>query len=112
MKRVFQHPPKPLSGKHYWRSLGELSDTPEFREWLERLPATGSASGSLYEERGVDNPRKISLLRDGDASAHWGNSAHRNDRRWTSNQARRKSIAPCKWRRDRHLRASVNSRSL
>jgi hypothetical protein len=50
------------------------------RFWLERLSATGSASGSLYEKRGVDNPRKISLLRDGDASAHWGNSAHRNDR--------------------------------
>ncbi len=110
MKRVFQHPPEPLNGKRYWRSLGELSDAPEFREWLERefpagaaelngvewsrrsfvklmgaslalrLPATRSASGSLYEECGVDNPRKISLLRDRDASALWGNSAHRDNR--------------------------------
>jgi molybdopterin-containing oxidoreductase family iron-sulfur binding subunit len=36
MKRVFQHPPESLTGKQYWRSLGQLSDTPEFRDWLER----------------------------------------------------------------------------
>src|SRR5256885_4411949 len=43
MKRVFQHPPDPLTGKKYWRSLGEYSKTPEFREWLEReFPAGAS----------------------------------------------------------------------
>jgi len=36
MKRIFQHPSEPLTGKKYWRSLGQLSDTPEFRGWLER----------------------------------------------------------------------------
>src|SRR5947208_2709932 len=36
MKRVFQHPPEPTSGRRYWRSTDELADTPEFREWLER----------------------------------------------------------------------------
>ena len=36
MKRVFEHPSEPLTGKRYWRSLDELSDTPEFREWLQR----------------------------------------------------------------------------
>ena len=36
MKRVFQHPPSPASGRRYWRSTDELADTPEFREWLER----------------------------------------------------------------------------
>ena len=36
MKRVFQHPPAPTSGRRYWRSTDELADTPEFREWLER----------------------------------------------------------------------------
>src|ERR1043166_7001133 len=36
MKRVFQHPPAPASGRRYWRSTDELIDTPEFREWLER----------------------------------------------------------------------------
>ena len=43
MKRVFQHPPEPLHGKHYWRGLGELSDTPEFRQWLEREFPQGAA---------------------------------------------------------------------
>src|SRR5712675_1491503 len=36
MKRVFQHPSAPTSGRRYWRSADELADTPEFREWLER----------------------------------------------------------------------------
>ena len=43
MKRVFQHPPEPLTGKHYWRGLGELSDTPEFRQWLEHEFPQGAA---------------------------------------------------------------------
>jgi MoCo/4Fe-4S cofactor protein with predicted Tat translocation signal len=43
MKRVFQHPPESLTGKKYWRSLGELSDTPEFRQWLEREFPAGAA---------------------------------------------------------------------
>jgi MoCo/4Fe-4S cofactor protein with predicted Tat translocation signal len=43
MKRIFQHPPEPVNGKHYWRGLGELSDTPEFRQWLEREFPAGAA---------------------------------------------------------------------
>jgi MoCo/4Fe-4S cofactor protein with predicted Tat translocation signal len=43
MKRVFQHPPEPPTGKHYWRGLGELNDTPEFRQWLEREFPSGAA---------------------------------------------------------------------
>jgi MoCo/4Fe-4S cofactor protein with predicted Tat translocation signal len=43
MKRVFHHPPEPSTGKRYWRSLGELSDTPEFREWLEHEFPAGAA---------------------------------------------------------------------
>jgi len=43
MKRVFQHPPEPPTGKRYWRSLGELNDTPEFRQWLEREFPAGAA---------------------------------------------------------------------
>ncbi len=43
MKRVLQHPPEPSTGKKYWRSLAEFSDTPEFRDWLEReFPAGAS----------------------------------------------------------------------
>ena len=35
-KRVFQHPPQASGGRRYWRSLGQLADTPDFRQWLER----------------------------------------------------------------------------
>ena len=43
MKRVVQHPPAPATGRSYWRSLGELSDTPEFQQWLEREFPAGAA---------------------------------------------------------------------
>ena len=54
MKRVFQHPPEKLTGKRYWRSLGELSDTPEFRGWLEREFPAGAAQleGDEWSRRG------------------------------------------------------------
>ena len=53
MKRVFHHPPEPSTGKRYWRSLGELSDTPEFREWLEREFPAGVAelNGAEWSRR-------------------------------------------------------------
>src|SRR5438067_1684518 len=43
MKRIFQHPPKSLTGKRYWRSLEELAETPEFQEKLEREFPQGAA---------------------------------------------------------------------
>src|SRR5256886_2919255 len=54
MKRIFQHPPEPPTGKRYWRSLGELSDTPEFRGWLEREFPAGAAQleGDEWSRRG------------------------------------------------------------
>src|SRR6202163_4738371 len=54
MKRVLQHPPEALTGKRYWRSLGELSDTPEFRVWLEREFPAGAAQldGDDWSRRG------------------------------------------------------------
>jgi MoCo/4Fe-4S cofactor protein with predicted Tat translocation signal len=53
MKRVFQHPPEPSTGKHYWRGLGELNDTPEFRQWLEREfpPGTAELNGDEWSRR-------------------------------------------------------------
>ncbi|MEY5015250.1 MAG: Tetrathionate reductase subunit precursor [Verrucomicrobiota bacterium] len=36
-KRVFHHPSEEqASGRKYWRSLGQLSESPEFKGWLER----------------------------------------------------------------------------
>jgi MoCo/4Fe-4S cofactor protein with predicted Tat translocation signal len=53
MKRVFQHPPEPANGKHYWRGLGELNDTPEFRQWLEREfpPGASELNGDEWSRR-------------------------------------------------------------
>jgi MoCo/4Fe-4S cofactor protein with predicted Tat translocation signal len=35
-KRILQHPAESKTGKRYWRSLGQLQDTSEFRSWMER----------------------------------------------------------------------------
>ncbi|HEY5753460.1 MAG TPA: TAT-variant-translocated molybdopterin oxidoreductase [Chthoniobacterales bacterium] len=43
MKRTFQHPAEPKTGKKYWRSVEELADTPKFREWLSREFPAGAA---------------------------------------------------------------------
>ncbi|MEY2546832.1 MAG: hypothetical protein QOG48_1949, partial [Verrucomicrobiota bacterium] len=52
MKHVFQHPPEPAFGKKYWRSVNELSDTPEFHEWLEReFPTGASELGDEWSRR-------------------------------------------------------------
>ena len=42
-KRVFNHPPESATGKRYWRSLGQLSDSPEFQGWMEREFPQGAA---------------------------------------------------------------------
>ncbi|MEY2501388.1 MAG: hypothetical protein QOI07_1722 [Verrucomicrobiota bacterium] len=54
MKRVLEHPPERLTGKRYWRSLDEFSDTPEFRGWLEREFPSGAAqlNGDEWSRRG------------------------------------------------------------
>src|SRR6266403_1311434 len=53
MKRVFHHPPEPSNGTKYWRSIGELSDTPEFRQWLEREfpPGAAELNGDEWSRR-------------------------------------------------------------
>ncbi len=43
MKRIVHHPAPRKDRKRLWRSVGELEDTPQFREWLEReFPAGAS----------------------------------------------------------------------
>src|SRR5581483_3196042 len=53
MKRVFHHPPESPHGKRYWRSLGELNDTAEFRQWLEREfpPGAAELNGDEWSRR-------------------------------------------------------------
>jgi MoCo/4Fe-4S cofactor protein with predicted Tat translocation signal len=54
MKRIFKHPAAPETGRKYWRSLEEFSQTPEFRARLEREFPQGAAelSGSEVSRRG------------------------------------------------------------
>ncbi len=54
MKRIFKHPPAPATGRHYWRSLEEFADTPEFRAKLEREFPQGAAEleGNEVTRRG------------------------------------------------------------
>src|SRR3989475_2567965 len=53
MKRVFNHPPEPSNDTKYWRGLGELNDTPEFRQWLEREfpPGAAELNGDEWSRR-------------------------------------------------------------
>src|ERR1700761_4091061 len=36
MKNLNTHSSSPDTGRRYWRSLDELADTPEFKDWLHR----------------------------------------------------------------------------
>ncbi len=43
MKTILKYAPAPTTGRRYWRSMDELSDTPEFKDWLQReFPAGAS----------------------------------------------------------------------
>lgn len=47
MKRQWQHPESRETGRQYWRSLGELENSAEFRGWLEREFPQGAAELEL-----------------------------------------------------------------
>ncbi len=43
MKTILKYAPTPATGRRYWRSLDDLADTPDFKEWLHReFPAGAS----------------------------------------------------------------------
>ena len=65
---AFRTCPQPQSGPQYWRSLDELSDTPEFRRWVEReFPAGASefndvlGAGVYLRNRADVDPQRIGL---------------------------------------------------
>jgi molybdopterin-containing oxidoreductase family iron-sulfur binding subunit len=43
MKTDLNQSPAPVTGRRYWRSLDELADTPEFKDWLHREFPTGAS---------------------------------------------------------------------
>lgn len=49
MKIAFQHPPEKATGQRYWRSLEEVADSPDFREWLEREFPEGASELEMDE---------------------------------------------------------------
>jgi len=60
MKTIFHHPPEPAGGKKYWRSLEELSETPEFRSLLEREFPRGAAE--FNDEDGLSRRSFLKLM--------------------------------------------------
>src|SRR5205809_376265 len=109
MKRILQHPPEPLTGKRYWRGLGELSDTPEFREWLEREFPAGAAemNGEEWSRRSF-----LKLMGASMALAGFGlNSCRRPEAHlvpFTNSAQRSKLISPTFARRSWHKRATAS----
>jgi len=59
MKRIFHHPPEERTGRRYWRSVEELADTPEVRNWLEREFPQGAAE---LEADGVSRRNFLRLM--------------------------------------------------
>jgi len=43
MKNNLNHSASPVTGRRYWRSLDELADTPEFKDWLHREFPVGAS---------------------------------------------------------------------
>jgi MoCo/4Fe-4S cofactor protein with predicted Tat translocation signal len=53
MKTILKYAPAPTTGRRYWRSLDELADTPEFKDWLHReFPAGASELEDGQTRRG------------------------------------------------------------
>src|SRR5258707_13548207 len=46
MKTIPPICPEPPSGRQYWRSLEQLAETPEFRQWVEREFPDGASEWS------------------------------------------------------------------
>lgn len=59
MKRVWQHPEEPKTGKRYWRSLGEVAKTPRSQEWQEREFPDGVAE--MKDEADAESSRRTFL---------------------------------------------------
>ena len=83
MKRKWHHPESPDTGRQYWRSLGELEDSPEFQTWLEREFPQGAAELAAPEtDGGVSRRNFVRLMGAATALAGFGMSSCRRPRRF------------------------------
>ena len=83
MKRKWNHPETPDTGREYWRSLGELEDSPEFSTWLEREFPQGAAELAAPEtDGGVSRRNFVRLMGAATALAGLGMSSCRRPRRF------------------------------
>jgi molybdopterin-containing oxidoreductase family iron-sulfur binding subunit len=50
-KRILNHPQETKTGPQYWRSLGQVADTPEFKSWVAREFPEGASEVNLETSR-------------------------------------------------------------
>ena len=50
-KRILNHPQETKTGPQYWRSLGQVADTPEFKSWVQREFPEGASEVNLETSR-------------------------------------------------------------
>ena len=50
-KRILNHPQETQTGRQYWRSLGQVADTPEFKSWVAREFPEGASEVNLETSR-------------------------------------------------------------
>jgi len=77
-KRIWQHPDVPAGETTVsWRGVGQLENTPEFREWLEREFPRGAAEMADEEDAEVSRRSFLKLMGASTALAGFGMAACR-----------------------------------
>ena len=72
MKRVWQHPAEPTTGKHYWRSLGQLTGQESSQKWQDREFQDGAAVMKDEEEQETSRRSFLKLMSASTAMAGLG----------------------------------------
>lgn len=83
-KRILQHPDIPANETtQSWRSVGQLEDTPAFREWLEREFPRGAAEMASSDEMETSRRSFLKLMGASTALAGLGTAACRRPEKYT-----------------------------
>jgi molybdopterin-containing oxidoreductase family iron-sulfur binding subunit len=76
-KRIWEHPAEQPNSRKYFRSLGELDDTPEFREWVSREFPQGAAMMADEADAGQSRRDFMKLMGAATSLAGFGMAACR-----------------------------------